>query len=172
MIPDVAPQDRAPTWVRIGLVALAVPQLFTGIWAVLRPEHWFERFPGLDPRLVAAEPPFNAHLATDAGAGFLATGVVLAGAAMWAHRHGVVLALATYLAFAVPHLAYHAANPAPGLTSAQDAQNVATLAVGVALPVVLLWGVRRRPGPVGDGTEGPDGGSVGRSREAEVAEPR
>ena len=55
-------------WVRLGMVVtLAVPQLVTGLWAVIATRNWFERFPGVDPRLVAAEPPFNAHLATDAG---------------------------------------------------------------------------------------------------------
>lgn len=144
MIPEVPHPERVPTWVRLGLVALAVPQLVTGAWAVLSPRHWFDRFPGFDPRLVAAEPPYNAHLATDAGAGFLATGVVLVGAALWYHRHAVTLALVTYLAFAVPHLAYHAANPAPGLTGAENALNVAALAVGAAFPLVLLWGAHHR----------------------------
>ena len=58
-------------------VALAVPQLVIGIWGIARPMHWFTNFPGIGPRLIAAEPPFNAHLATDTGAGFLATGVAL-----------------------------------------------------------------------------------------------
>jgi len=38
------------------------------------------------PRLVAAEPPYNAHLATDAGAGLLASGLVLLVAAWLSDR--------------------------------------------------------------------------------------
>jgi hypothetical protein len=128
------------TWVRVGLVALAIPQAVTGLWAILDPQGWFTSFPGFDPRLVAADPPYNGHLATDAGAGFLATAVALLLAAWWAERHTVYVALATFLAFAVPHLAYHAANPAPGLTDAEDLRNVVTLSVAVVVALVLGWG--------------------------------
>jgi hypothetical protein len=130
------------TWVRAGLIALAIPQAITGLWAILDPEGWFADFPGFDPRLVAADPPYNGHLATDAGAGFLATAVALLLAAWWAERHTVYVALATLLTFAVPHLAYHAANPAPGLTDAEDARNVVTLVIPVVVAVILGWGAR------------------------------
>lgn len=136
--------DRAPVWVRLGLVALAVPQAITGVWAVVSPSNWYDRFPGFDPRLAAADPPYNSHLATDAGAGFLATAVVLTVAAVWGSRSGAFLALVTYLAFAIPHLVYHTANPAPGLTDAEDIRNVIVLAVAVAFPLVLAWGARHR----------------------------
>lgn len=131
-------------WVRIGLVALGLPNALAGLWAVLTPEGWYDSFPGWDPRLVAAEPPFNAHLATDAGAGLLASGVVLLVAAWLADRRSVQLALVAFLAFAVPHTGYHAMNPAPGLSSAEDAQNVATLVFTVLVVVALLFGSNRR----------------------------
>lgn len=131
-------------WVRLGLVALAVPQAFTGLWAILDPPGWFDDFPGFDPRLVAATPPYNEHLATDAGAGFLATAVALVLAAWWGERRVVLLALATYLSFAVPHLAYHVVNPAPGLSDAEDLRNVATLVIAVVLALVLGWGAYTR----------------------------
>lgn len=134
-----------PRWVRLGMVVvLAVPQLAIGLWAVLAPASWFESFPGIDPRLVAAEPPFNAHLATDAGAGFLAIGVALAVAAVWGQRRVVQLALATCLAFTVPHTIYHATNPAPGLTAGEDLLNVLVLASSPAWVAVFAWGARPR----------------------------
>ena len=134
-------------WVRLGAgVALAGPQLLTGVWAVLATRSWFDSFPGLDPRLVAAEPPYNAHLATDAGSGFLATGVALVGAAIWARRSGMLVALVAYLGFAVPHAVYHAANPAPGLTGSEDVVNVVVLFSGIVLALVLAWGAAR-PAP-------------------------
>jgi hypothetical protein len=114
------------TWVRVGLVVLAIPQAITGLWAILDPEGWFADFPGFDPRLVAAEPPFNSHLV----------------AAWWAQRQTVLLALITYLAFTVPHLIYHAANPAPGLSSGEDVRNVTTLVIAVVAAVVLGWAAR------------------------------
>lgn len=120
-------------------MTLAVPQLVIGVWAVLAPRNWFETFPGIDPRLVAAEPPYNAHLATDAGAGFLATGLALAVAALWGQRAAIQIALLAYGAFAVPHLLYHGASPAPGLTGGEDLFNVAVLATGPALAALFAW---------------------------------
>lgn len=132
--------------VRLGIFAtLAVPQLVIGAWAVIAPRSWFESFPGLDPRLVAAEPPFNMHLATDTGAGFVATGVALAVAAVWGHRVAVQMALLTFATFAVPHTLYHALHPAPGLTGAEDVVNVLVLASGPALAAVFAWLTRSTP---------------------------
>ena len=55
------------------------------------PRRCCPRFPGWDPRLVAAEPPFNEHLAGDAGAGFLATGAIVLLAAWWAERRAKMI---------------------------------------------------------------------------------
>ena len=76
-----------------------------------RAEELVESFPGFDPRLVAAEPPYNEHLVTDVGAGFLATGVVLLVAAVWANRAAIGIALLAFVAFTLPHVVYHATNP-------------------------------------------------------------
>jgi hypothetical protein len=125
-------------WVRIGLVALGVPNVVAGLWAVLEPSSWYRSFPGFDPRLVAAEPPFNAHLATDAGAGLLASGAVLLIAAWLGDRRSVVLGIVAFAFFAVPHAAYHVLNPAPGLDRGEDARNAVTLVFVVGAAVVLL----------------------------------
>ncbi|MGH9212455.1 MAG: hypothetical protein ACRD2C_17535 [Acidimicrobiales bacterium] len=130
-------------WVRLGLVALAVPQFVTGAWALVDASNWFDNFPGVGPTLVAAEPPFNAHLAADAGAGFLTTAVVLLLAAWWGDQRSVLLGLAGYSAFAIPHLIYHAANPAPGLSASEDVTNVVVLALGAAFPLLLVRGTLR-----------------------------
>jgi hypothetical protein len=135
--------STVPTWVRIGLVAVGLPNAVTGLWAVLSPSSWYERFPGWDPRLVAAEPPYNAHLATDAGAGLLASGVVLLAAAWLADRRSTRLAAVAFAAFAIPHAAWHAANPADALTAAQDAQNIAVLVFAAVAAVVLFVGAGR-----------------------------
>jgi hypothetical protein len=136
---------RAPSWVRLGVaVTLAGPQLLIGLWAVTAPDNWFRNFPGFDPRLVAAEPPYNQHLASDAGAGFLATGIVLLVAAIWGNRAAVLTALLAYAAFAVPHVLYHATNPAEALTGFEDVTNVLALASGLILTGVFVWGVRPR----------------------------
>ena len=106
--------QEVPGWVRLGLgVVLAIPQLAIGFWAVIAPENWYSRFPGFDPRLIAADPPFNEHLATDTGAGFLATGVALVVAALLGRRSGALVALAGYFAFAIPHAVFHSAHRHP-----------------------------------------------------------
>lgn len=125
-------------WVRAGAALLAVPQLVTGLWAVLDTRGWYDNFPGFGPMLVAAEPPYNAHLASDAGAGFIATGVVLVLAAVWGERRPMQLALGGLLAFAVAHLLYHAPNPSPLLSDTQNTINVIVLVLAAAIPLALL----------------------------------
>lgn len=131
---------NAGTRIRLAIVfTLAVPQALIGVWAVLRPEHWFEHFPGIDPRLVAAHPPFNEHLAADAGSGFLATGVTLLVAAVVGHVIAIRIALLAYALLAVPHLAYHAANPAAALSGGEDLLNLGVLASGPVLAAIYAW---------------------------------
>ncbi len=132
--------------IRLGvLLTLAVPQLVIGLWAVVAPQNWFDNFPGIDPRLVTAHPPFNEHLATDAGAGFLATGLALAVAALWGHRVAMQTALVADATFTVPHLLYHAINPAAALSGAEDLRNVGMLATGPALTALFAWRLRTPP---------------------------
>lgn len=126
----------APLSVRWLLAALGAPQLLTGVWAVLGPSSWFSGFPGVGPDLVAAEPPYNRHLAVDAGAGFLTVGVITLLAARGGGRTSCRLALVGYLTFGVVHLAYHTINPAPGLDAAGDIYAVAALAVGAGAALI------------------------------------
>lgn len=131
-------------WVRIAMVALGLPNLAAGAWAVLAPQNWFDNFPGWDPSLVAAEPPYNAHLATDAGAGLLASGLILLAAAWLGDQRSARLAIVAFGAFAVPHAAYHVLNPAPGLSDAEDLLNAAALVFAVAAATVLFVFARPR----------------------------
>ncbi len=132
-----------PRWVRLALIALALPSLLTGLWAVVSPQGWFDEFPGFDPRLVAAEPPFNAHLASDAGAGLLASGVVLILAALLADSRSVRLALVANATFAIPHAAWHTVNPSDPLTDGQNLQNAGTLIFAAAATITLYVVVSR-----------------------------
>lgn len=144
-----APALRQPAWLRVLMVLLAVPNVITGLWAAIDPTHWYDTFPGWAPQLVAAFPPYNEHLATDAGSGLLASGVVMGLAAWWPRREVVITAAVAYLAFALPHFVWHAVNPADGLTAPENTVNNVTLAAAVVgAGTVLLWqwhhGVRRR----------------------------
>ncbi len=148
-MPDSS-DDKVPTWVRVVMIALlAAPQLFVGAWALAAPRHWYDNFPGVGPHLISAEPPFNQHLATDVGAGFVATGVALLVAAILGRRSGVYVALAAYAAFAIPHFLYHATHEEPGLTGGENVMNAALLGAGLVWLVVAAWGARPRPAPAG-----------------------
>ena len=54
------------------------------------------------------------------------------------------MALLAYGAFAVPHVLYHALNPAPALSGTEDVTNVLFLLSGVALAAVFAWGATDR----------------------------
>jgi hypothetical protein len=137
--------DRVPQWVRLGIiVTMAAPQLLIGLWAVVMTDTWFDRFPGFGPAL-AGDGPYNEHLASDTGAGFLATGVGLLAAALWANRAGVRVALLTFVAFTLPHTLYHAFEPADSLSGAADVANVLMLGSTLVLAAVFAYGSGDRP---------------------------
>jgi len=119
------------------LLLVAVPQAATGLWAVLASRDWYDRFPGLGHAWVAAYGPYDDHLAADAGAGLLALGLLLAGAAMVARRAELRLAITAFLVFAAIHLSFHlrALGRLPRL---DDALSIATLALAVAVPLGVL----------------------------------
>jgi hypothetical protein len=138
--------SAAVRWVRPALVILAVPNLFAGVWGLIAPENWYENFPGWAPRLVAAIPPYNEHLATDAAAGLFASGVAAAIGAWWMRREIVIVAMAVYLAFAFPHAAFHLANPADALSTSEDTVNVVSLLFAVAIALaVMIESIRATP---------------------------
>jgi len=131
---------RQPMWLRVIMVLLAVPNIAAGLWAIIAPQHWFDTFPGWAPQLVAAFPPYNEHLATDAGSGLFASGVAMALAAWWPRREVVITAALAFLAFALPHFLWHFINPSDALTSPEDTVNDISLAAAVVgAGVVLMW---------------------------------
>lgn len=136
-------------WVRLAAAALGIPTLIAGLWAIISPQGWFDNFPGFDPRLVAALPPFNEHLATDAGAGLFASGAILVVAAWLASTHAIKVGLIGYAAFTIPHTAWHLLNPADALSSAEDVTNSLTLVLSVAA-AVGLYVVAGQPSGTGD----------------------
>jgi hypothetical protein len=134
--PNNAPTAH-PVWVRVALVVLAVPNLVAGLWAVVAPRSWFDTFPGWAPHLVAAHPPFNDHLATDAGAGLLAAGVLAAVALVIPRREVVLTAMLGVGAFVLPHAVFHVLNPAGALSSFDDALNSGSLVAVVVLTAAV-----------------------------------
>ena len=142
--------EEVRPWVRVVMVAvLGLPQVATGLWALVSPSGWFANFPGIGPALVAAEPPFNRHLATDTGAGFLAVGVCVVVAAWGGRANLCRLAALTYAVFATPHMLYHLRHPASALTTGEQFFGTGGLATGLVAALFVLWtlrlGGRRQP---------------------------
>jgi len=132
-------------WKRLILVGLAVPNVLSGCWAVFAPADWYEDFPGWSPRLVSALPPFNEHLAADAGAGLLATGLLVLIAGLYLRRDMTIIATVGYLAFSLPHAVFHLRHPGDGMSTAENALNVTALWLAVVLAgIVLIDELRRR----------------------------
>jgi len=124
--------------IRIAAALLALPQLVTGIWAVVSPATWYDDFPGVGPKLVSAIPPYNDHLATDAGAGLLATALALIIAAWWGNLGGIRIGLIGFIAFVAPHGFFHVTNPSPHLSAGENLYSSGVLVVELALAVLLL----------------------------------
>ena len=134
-----------PRWTRILLVALGLPNLVTGLWAVIDPQGWFENFPGWAPRLVAAHPPFNDHLATDAGAGLLATGLLALFAAWQPRRHVIATAMLGYAAFTLPHTLFHVFERGQDISGTDRVAEVAPLVLATGAAIVILLDALTRP---------------------------
>ena len=93
-------QNRLLRW---GLVVLAGIQLVVGVWTLFFPGSFYNDVPTVD-----WTPPFSEHLFRDFGSTTLGIGIVVAAAAIWLERRLVLVSLAAYLAYSVPHAFFHA----------------------------------------------------------------
>ena len=118
--------------VRVGLGILAVIQLGTGLWQLVLPESFYRDFPTVD-----LAPPFSEHLMRDFGGANVAIGIIVAVVAVWLEKRYVVLVLLAYLAFSIPHLAFHLGH-LHDASAADVAFQVISLGLAVVLPVVVL----------------------------------
>ena len=116
--------------------ALAGSAAYVGIWATLWPHSFFTTFPGLGQAWVAPLGPFNEHLVRDVGGLYLALLVF----SCWAAARGDAGALralgCAWLAFGLPHLAFHAIHR-HGFSTAEWAASLTPLTF-VALGAVML----------------------------------
>lgn len=124
--------------IRIAAALVALPQFVTGVWAVVSPRTWYDDFPGVGPQLVSAIPPYNAHLATDAGAGLLATALIVMVAAWWGNLAALRIALFGFLVFDGLHGFFHVMNPSPHLSSGENLYSSGVLVVEFVLALILL----------------------------------
>lgn len=132
-------------WIRLGLVYLTVSFLEVGLWATFAPRSFYDSFPGFGQPWVAGDGPYNAHLAGDAGLGFLAVGVVVSLAAIWMERRLMQAALLVAFLHGLLHLFFHLVHPNDELRTVDALLSDGALFVGVSLAAVLLIAVTRTP---------------------------
>jgi hypothetical protein len=117
---------------------LAVVALYTGAWAYFSPTGWYANFPGLGLSWLPQLGPYNEHLATDAGAMFLALAVLTVVALRQMRNTRLVQTTgAVWLVFNVLHFTYHVRHLDMYGTRDQ-VLNVVFLAALVLLASVLL----------------------------------
>src|SRR5947209_2214057 len=72
--------------IRIGLLALAAPNLIVGIWLLFAPRSFYDDFPGFGHRWVGPLGPYDEHAFADFGGALLALGLLCFLAAVWMER--------------------------------------------------------------------------------------
>lgn len=133
---------RTRTWARAGLIYLTVSSLGVGLWAALDPRGFYDGFPGGGRQWVARDGPYNAHLVTDTGVGFLAVGIVVLLAAIWMDTSVIQAAALGTIMHDAPHLLFHLRHPSDALGSVDALLSNGGIAAGVLLALVLLVVVR------------------------------
>src|SRR6188472_1898605 len=93
--------------IRAGLVLLAIPSALIAAWSLISPRGFYDNFPGAGRHWVSALPPYNEHLLRDFSAASLAIVVFLVGASVILERRLIQVALIAFLAYTIPHFAYH-----------------------------------------------------------------
>jgi hypothetical protein len=123
---------------RVGLVALTIPNVVVGAWLLFASRSFYEHFPGLGNRWVGPLGPYDQHTLTDFGGALLALALLTGLAALWMERRLVQAALLTVLLQSVAHFVYHLTRLG-SLPTGDDIANQLSLAYGIVLPLWLLW---------------------------------
>ncbi len=135
---------QARSWVRAGLVYLAATFLEVGVWATFATRSFYDDFPGFGRNWVAGDGPYNAHLASDAGVGFLAVGTVLTLAAVWMEHRVIQAALVGATLHGLGHLFFHLNHPNEGLGSLDEMLSNGGLLLGVGVAMALMIAITRQ----------------------------
>lgn len=124
---------------------LALTAALVGGWAEFAPLSFYRSFPLAGHPWIAPLGPYNEHLIRDVGGLYLAL-LVLTGWAAIRPRLGTLrLAGAAWLAFSLPHLVFHLLH-LDELGTADKIGNIVSLAVNVALALVLIAPSRAEAG--------------------------
>lgn len=135
-------------WLRVLLLAVALPQGAVSLWALLASRMFYDLFPAPGRAWVASLGPFNEHLIVDYGAASLALVVVSLMAVPRPQRRATTAVALGWIAWTLPHFAFHVAN-ADALAPPDSALNIAVLAITAALSVILLAAARALPDEAG-----------------------
>ena len=146
-----SPHDaRVASGWRVLLAIVGGLDIGTGGWALLDPQGWWDKFPGFGHHLVSGQGgAFNEHLASDAGAGFLAVGVLLVVGAVLGTPIAMRLAALALLAHSLPHFIFHVAHSPDHLSGGDKAAGIYGLLAEVVIGAITLVGAgprRRRMG--------------------------
>lgn len=132
--------------IRAALAVLALTSLVLGVWATFAPRSFYDDFPGAGHHWVAVDGPYNEHLVRDFGALNLAITVVTLFALVALERVLVIAVALAWLVYQVPHLVYHARHTDVFTATSDKVGTIASLALAVVLPlIVLLYARRLRP---------------------------
>jgi hypothetical protein len=139
---DRAMLTRHRTILRVGLIALAVPDLLVGGWLLIAPRSFYDSFPGFGHRWVGPLGAYSQHAFSDFGGALFALGLLAVLAAVWLERRLVQAALLAVLFESVAHFVYHLTRLG-SLPTADDIANQLSLAYGIVLPLLLAPLTRR-----------------------------
>ncbi|HKY14962.1 MAG TPA: hypothetical protein VJM33_08545 [Microthrixaceae bacterium] len=129
---------------RIAAAVLLVADLAVGVWALAWPRSFYDDFPGGGRHWVSVDGSFNEHLVRDVGALNLALAVVALAAVLRPGRFGRLCG-AAHLAWAAPHLWYHAAH-----LHLMPAADAIAMTVSLAVPVLAAMFLLVFRAPVGE----------------------
>ena len=138
---------RSATIARAALWITAASAAGVGLVAAFAPRTFYDDFPYLG-HWVDRLPPYNEHLVTDVGALYLGFALVLAWAAVTLRRELVQAACWGWILFSVLHLVFHARH-LDGFGTGDAVQELVSLAVVVALPLIALWAATAPGGTAG-----------------------
>jgi hypothetical protein len=132
------------TLVRAGLGILAFVQGVLAVWALVAPRSFYDGFPGAGRSWVSPLGPYDEHLVRDVGALSLALTVVLVVAFVWPDRRLVLVAGLAYVAWSVPHVAFHLTAD-DVLPAGDRIASEAGELVSVLIAAALVWAAVRAP---------------------------
>jgi nucleoside-diphosphate-sugar epimerase len=133
-----APTLRVPATVRLGLWAMALFSLLSGLQQQFAPRSFYDDFPGFGMQWVAADGPYNEHLLRDLGGANLALAAVIL-FAIARPTAGLVRAVAAAMLVAqVPHFVYHAAHLDVLPTTLDRVLQTTALTLTLAIPLLVL----------------------------------